>query len=144
MKFLESPGLTPARNGINKTPSNIGRYYRAVAKLANVAPVLWLIKKFDGSGYPYGLKESRSHGRPGPGGGGCYVAITDERLSARSHEEALAELVNIAAHNSIRGCGRVPAIRGDEAGICPITNCRLNTRRNSITEQNYLEIAQNI
>ena len=68
-----------------------------VIKLTHVAPIIIAHhEKFDGSGYPYGLKGDQI-----PMGArilavvDAYIAITDERVyrKARSHKEAMAELV---------------------------------------------------
>ena len=98
-EILRKPGpLTSQEWDLMKLHPKIGADIIApVAKLVNVAPIIMAHQeKFDGSGYPYGLK-----GEQIPMGArvlavvDAYVAITDERVyrKARSHEEAIAELV---------------------------------------------------
>ena len=98
-EILRKPGpLTSQEWDLMKLHPKIGADIIApVAKLVNVAPIIMAHQeKFDGSGYPYGLK-----GEQIPIGArvlavvDAYVAITDERVyrKARSHEEAIAELV---------------------------------------------------
>lgn len=98
-EILRKPGpLTSQEWELMKRHPKIGADIIApVAKLVNVAPIILAHQeKFDGSGYPYGLK-----GEQIPIGArvlavvDAYVAITDERVyrKARSHEEAIAELV---------------------------------------------------
>ncbi|RJQ29834.1 HD domain-containing protein [Candidatus Parcubacteria bacterium] len=98
-EILRKPGpLTSQEWELMKRHPKIGADIIApVAKLVNVAPIILAHQeKFDGSGYPYGLK-----GEQIPMGArvlavvDAYVAITDERVyrKARSHEEAIAELV---------------------------------------------------
>lgn len=98
-EILRKPGpLTSQEWELMKRHPKIGADIIApVAKLVNVAPIILAHQeKFDGSGYPYGLK-----GEQIPMGArvlavmDAYIAITDERVyrKARSHEEAIAELV---------------------------------------------------
>jgi putative nucleotidyltransferase with HDIG domain len=73
-----------------------------VKKLKNVAPlILAHHEKYDGSGYPHGLKKDEI-----PLGAriiaivDSYGAITDDRVyrSARSHEEAISEIQHCVGH----------------------------------------------
>jgi HD-GYP domain-containing protein (c-di-GMP phosphodiesterase class II) len=97
--ILKKPGpLTSQEWDSMKRHPKIGADILApVIKLAHVAPIIISHhEKFDGSGYPYGLK-----GEKIPMGGrilavvDAYIAILDERVyrKARSHKEAISELV---------------------------------------------------
>lgn len=98
-EILRKPGpLTSQEWDLMKLHPKIGADIIApVAKLVNVAPIIIAHQeKFDGSGYPYGLKgEQIPIGARALAVVDAYVAITDERVyrKARSHEEAIAELV---------------------------------------------------
>ncbi|MCX6034202.1 MAG: HD domain-containing protein, partial [Chloroflexi bacterium] len=98
-EILRKPGpLTSQEWDSMKRHPKIGADIVApVNKLIHVAPIIIAHhEKFDGSGYPYGLKGDQI-----PIGArilavvDAYVAITDERVyrKARSHKEAMAELV---------------------------------------------------
>ncbi len=98
-EILRKPGpLTSQEWDLMKRHPTIGASIVApVIKLVHVAPIIIAHhEKFDGSGYPYGLK-----GEQIPLGArilavvDAYIAITDERVyrKARSHKEAIAELV---------------------------------------------------
>jgi len=97
-EILRKPGpLTSEEWQSMKRHPKIGADIVApIIKLTHVAPIIIAHhEKFDGSGYPYGLKGDQI-----PLGArvlavvDAYVAITDERVyrKARSHEEALSEL----------------------------------------------------
>ena len=98
-EILRKPGpLTSQEWELMKRHPKIGADIVApIAKLTNIASIIIAHQeKFDGSGYPYGLK-----GEQIPLGArilavvDTYVAITDERVyrKARSHAEAISELV---------------------------------------------------
>jgi len=98
-EILRKPGpLTSQEWDSMKRHPKIGADIVApVIRLTRVAPIIIAHhEKFDGSGYPYGLKGDQI-----PMGArilavvDAYVAITDERVyrKARSHKEAMAELV---------------------------------------------------
>jgi HD-GYP domain-containing protein (c-di-GMP phosphodiesterase class II) len=98
-EILRKPGpLTSQEWDSMKRHPKIGADILApVIKLVHVAPIIIAHhEKFDGSGYPYGLKGDQI-----PMGArilavvDAYIAITDERVyrKARSHKEAISELV---------------------------------------------------
>jgi HD-GYP domain-containing protein (c-di-GMP phosphodiesterase class II) len=98
-EILRKPGpLTSQEWDSMKRHPKIGADIVApVIKLVHVAPIIIAHhEKFDGSGYPYGLKGDQI-----PLGArilavvDAYIAITDERVyrKARSHKEAISELV---------------------------------------------------
>ena len=98
-EILRKPGpLTNQEWELMKRHPKIGADIVApIVKLTNIASIIIAHQeKFDGSGYPYGLK-----GEQIPIGArilavvDSYVAITDERVyrKARSHAEAISELV---------------------------------------------------
>jgi putative nucleotidyltransferase with HDIG domain len=98
-EILRKPGPLNSQEWelMKRHPKTGAEILTPVSKLVRVAPIIIAHhEKFDGSGYPYGLKGDQI-----PMGArilavvDAYIAITDERVyrKARSHKEAIAELV---------------------------------------------------
>ena len=98
-EILRKPGPLNVKewDSMKRHPKIGAEILTPITKFAHVVPIIIAHhEKFDGSGYPYGLKGDQI-----PIGArilavvDAYIAITDERVyrKARSHKEAIAELV---------------------------------------------------